>query len=577
MRFLWSDVVHHLFIAKNTVLLWRGCWKGSPLSRCLLSEKNIAYLASALTSHSSRLTQLKLYDVSIPDESAAEKLRALENDPHCQMKFYSCVPHPDDPSKWRLSLICRVLEDSEVTTPSAFHQQQSQEMEHYSCDPDGPCKRWLLLSCRVLEDSEVTTPSAHPQQQSQEVSDDNFLKENQAADTLATASSSHSSDATVMYLTNSSQQHTGAQLPSVSGGCVYTVSSAAGSHECSESGLRWLCAGPVTLQYRISKEELFSAQLQMLEYRPAVPLMEIKLLSGELEEVYLPHSLCLGGSDPAKLGDAVRALHGDNSSISLETCELRRFHGRLSARHFSLWQFVVWLGFPVRDHCEVLVYKHKPQPLVLHIYVLPLRSSAKQGKQEKYERSQAILKLPDTISLLMGSTLQLCTSCPSVVSSEVPFTCYTAHASFEVHVEELPKEFDMELQSTKENKPIWKVTMWQDTDYPETLQHTDSQSRVKKSQTDMTEQQQMEVAKLMGGEWKQVGILYLGLSIQELDKIQESERDATMQRFRMLSQWMRQHKGKAGISELHRCLNQHDVPNGVRDCLESMLKGTSGK
>ncbi|XP_063049515.1 NACHT, LRR and PYD domains-containing protein 1 homolog [Engraulis encrasicolus] len=253
-----------------------------------------------------------------------------------------------------------------------------------------------------------------------------------------------------------------------SGECVYTVSSTAGSYECSQSGLRWSCAGPVTLQYRISKDELFWAQLQMLGYRPAGPLMEIKLLSGELEEVHLPHSLCLGGSDPVLLGDAVRALHGDDNGVSLETCELSRFHGRLSAQQFSLWQLVVWLGFPVRDHYEVQIYRHNPQPLILHIHLLPLHSSAKQELQKQYQDRGApnIIKPHPNISVLMGSTLELHTSCPSKVTPpEVTLTCSTDNPSFEVCVEEPPERFNMELHSAEENRTVWDIVMRKGVDY----------------------------------------------------------------------------------------------------------------
>ncbi|KAL2096454.1 hypothetical protein ACEWY4_008602 [Coilia grayii] len=53
------------------------------LQYCPLTEKSCSYLASVLTSHSSSLTQLEL-DVPIREDSAAEKLCALQKDPHYQ-------------------------------------------------------------------------------------------------------------------------------------------------------------------------------------------------------------------------------------------------------------------------------------------------------------------------------------------------------------------------------------------------------------------------------------------------------------------------------------------------------------
>ncbi|KAL2095806.1 hypothetical protein ACEWY4_007954 [Coilia grayii] len=53
------------------------------LYKCPLTEKSCSYLASVLTSHSSSLTQLQLI-VYITEDSAAEKLCALQKDPHYQ-------------------------------------------------------------------------------------------------------------------------------------------------------------------------------------------------------------------------------------------------------------------------------------------------------------------------------------------------------------------------------------------------------------------------------------------------------------------------------------------------------------
>src|SRR4029434_2769557 len=42
---------------------------------------------------------------------------------------------------------------------------------------------------------------------------------------------------------------------------TYSLSSPAGRHECSESGLRWSCAGPVTLQYRFTDWHVYAEEL----------------------------------------------------------------------------------------------------------------------------------------------------------------------------------------------------------------------------------------------------------------------------------------------------------------------------
>ncbi|XP_062382100.1 nuclear GTPase SLIP-GC-like isoform X2 [Sardina pilchardus] len=206
------------------------------------------------------------------------------------------------------------------------------------------------------------------------VDDGIFLKESPAA-AAASASSSHS-DAADLHLRDKVQQDPGAQLlsldthtedhhidapqrscescaevpdsshwdlvkPEVSteeSVSTYSLRSDKGSYECPESGLRWTCAGPVTLQYRSIDWHVLADELVHLQLRPAGPLMDIRLMSGELEEIHLPHFLCLGSSEASEVCDAVRVLHKRESGVCVEVCELTRHHARLVHPSFS------WLG-----------------------------------------------------------------------------------------------------------------------------------------------------------------------------------------------------------------------------------------
>ncbi|KAG5263100.1 hypothetical protein AALO_G00282580 [Alosa alosa] len=220
-----------------------------------------------------------------------------------------------------------------------------------------------------------------------------FLKESTAA-AAASASSSHS-DAAELHLRDKVQQDPGAQLlsldthteehlidapqrscescaevpdsshwvllkPEVSTDesvSTYSLSSPAGRYECSESGLRWTCDGPVTLQYCFMDWHVFAEELAHMQSRPAGPLMDIRVMSGELEEIHLPHFLCLGGFE-ASVGDAVRVLHGRESGVCVEVCELTRHHARLLHPSFSLLGLVYYLKdlFSSKVHCELLLF-----------------------------------------------------------------------------------------------------------------------------------------------------------------------------------------------------------------------------
>ncbi|XP_062374833.1 uncharacterized protein LOC134063064 isoform X5 [Sardina pilchardus] len=264
--------------------------------------------------------------------------------------------------------------------------------------------------------------------------------------------------------------------PSISmetGVSVYCLSSPAGSYECRVSGLRWVCAAEVTLQYHFCTEEQFSAQLELLQYRPISPLMDIKVLSGELEEVHLPHSLCLGLglSDHSKIRDAVRVLHGDDSGVTLEMCELMPFHARIVRPCFSLKEVLVSLGVPVKTHCEVLIYQSYAGPLILNTFVVPKESTAKKAIEEEWKNlGIRIKKSPPNQSFWINSNFQLATSCPSkILPEEISLTYNTSPAYFEVCIRGPDDEFEMELKVAEEDRLIWTAAIRKGADYKQTM------------------------------------------------------------------------------------------------------------
>ena len=252
---------------------------------------------------------------------------------------------------------------------------------------------------------------------------------------------------------------------------VYNLSSQAGSYECTVSGLRWVCGGEVTLQYHFSTEELFSVQLEMLQYRPISPLMDIKVLSGELDEIHLPHSLCVGVSEYFRLSDAVRVLHGDDSGVSLETCELMRFHAKLVKPSFSMKEVLVNLGVPVKTHCEVLIYQSWATPLILKTFVVPSASTAMKAIEEKWKSlGIKIEKSPPNKSFWINSNFQLSTSCLSrIIPEEISLTYNTSPAYFEVRIKKPDEEFEMELMVAEEVRPIWRADFQKGVDYKTTM------------------------------------------------------------------------------------------------------------
>ncbi|KAM7366467.1 hypothetical protein PAMP_015905 [Pampus punctatissimus] len=78
------------------------------------------------------------------------------------------------------------------------------------------------------------------------------------------------------------------------GSSTYRLKSGAGRFRCSVSGLRWVCKTKVSFTYQFRSWEEHRRKLDMVYYKPGGPLMDITVTDGELDEVHLPHWICIG-------------------------------------------------------------------------------------------------------------------------------------------------------------------------------------------------------------------------------------------------------------------------------------------
>ena len=242
---------------------------------------------------------------------------------------------------------------------------------------------------------------------------------------------------------------------------TYSLSSPAGSYECSESGLRWSCAGPVTLQYRFTDWHVYAEELAHMQSRPAGPLMDISLMSGELEEIHLPHFLCLGGCE-ASVRDAVRVLHGRDSGVCVEVCELTRHHARLLHPSFSLlglvYMYMMELFSP-KVHCELLLFCTHATPLTLHAYLVPKDPAHIQDIHEVEKPDGVRIRKPGAVGpLQLEASVHVRTSCRSEILPEMMNLWPLSTANFcEVYMEQPEEGFDMEVISSQHTEPIWRA------------------------------------------------------------------------------------------------------------------------
>ncbi|XP_055770298.1 NACHT, LRR and PYD domains-containing protein 1 homolog [Salvelinus fontinalis] len=157
-----------------------------------------------------------------------------------------------------------------------------------------------------------------------------------------------------------------------------------GSYECTVSGLRWLCERDVILKYHFRNWEPYSQLLKDKQYTQGGPLLDITMELGELEEVHLPHFVCLG-TNPS-LRNEMKILHVEEHGVSFEEVhEVTRFHAKILHPKFSVISLILrLLSWNIDVHCDVVLYLAvKRSTVISRLYLLLRNSSQKEAVRER--------------------------------------------------------------------------------------------------------------------------------------------------------------------------------------------------
>ncbi|KAM9400924.1 sterile alpha motif domain-containing protein 9-like [Salvelinus alpinus] len=235
-----------------------------------------------------------------------------------------------------------------------------------------------------------------------------------------------------------------------------------GRYECRVSGLRWVCKDHVNLKYQFSSWEPHRAMMKSLGYEQGGPLLDVTIVAGKLEEVHLPHFACFG--DDPSFKEKVRVLHVEDCGVSVEQVdEVTRFHVKILHPTFSPKGVLVRSGFPVKAHCDLLLYQAKTAFLTLHAYLVPCDSSVEQAmkKKEQSYGYRSIRKPQPVKSLRMKDWFSLTTSPSAEVKPPNMKLRYdnTTPNFFEVFIEDADVDFGMKLISDVEGEIVWDHTI----------------------------------------------------------------------------------------------------------------------
>ncbi|XP_029603873.1 protein NLRC3-like [Salmo trutta] len=236
-----------------------------------------------------------------------------------------------------------------------------------------------------------------------------------------------------------------------------------GSYECTVSGLRWLCERDVILKYHFRNWEPYSQLLKDMQYTQGGPLLDITMELGELEEVHLPHCVCLG-TNPS-LRNKMKILHVEEHGVSLEEVhEVTRFHAKILHPKFSAISVILSYIFSwnVDVHCELMLYLTvKRETLISRLYLFPSNPGQIQAVEQQESKFQGSKRFPNTRpeqSFKLNSSFRLNIPCStSITPPRIHLIHRDTTPSFFKVVMEITG-IEMELIGDDE-RTVWKETL----------------------------------------------------------------------------------------------------------------------
>ncbi|XP_056235668.1 NACHT, LRR and PYD domains-containing protein 1 homolog [Seriola aureovittata] len=250
---------------------------------------------------------------------------------------------------------------------------------------------------------------------------------------------------------------------------TYSLQSEAGRFECSVSALRWVCKETVSLEYQFVSWEEHMERMKSMQYKPAGPLMNITVNAGKLDEVYLPHWICI--DDNPTIINKFAALHMDDCGDVVEkVSEVTSSHVKLSEPVFSPRAALVKAGFRVKTKSYVLIYYKPNTPVLkLHVYVIP-KDPALQKTVDKTEISDRYEKIrkphPDKyLKMKQGYILTADINTADISPEELTLRHESDPNFYEVFIKNPDRDFYLTLSQSSTKQQVWSHKIQKD-DYP---------------------------------------------------------------------------------------------------------------
>uniref|UniRef100_A0A3B3YS90 FIIND domain-containing protein n=1 Tax=Poecilia mexicana TaxID=48701 RepID=A0A3B3YS90_9TELE len=271
---------------------------------------------------------------------------------------------------------------------------------------------------------------------------------------------------------------------------TYSLQSGSGCFECSVSTLRWVCKEPISFRYHFGSWEEHYERITLMDYLPAGPVLDISILAGTMEEVYLPHWIGTESTSP----DMFAVLHVDACGDSIEkVSDVTSSYVKLLQPTFSPKApiFLKKLGISVKVRSDVLIFKTIKEYLTLHVYLVPHCLKKKVCEEESGHSSKIISKPGKQESLETLDSFNLTTDADNAeIEPETLCLAYDTGTYFEVCIRNADSDFNLTL--TAENKSNDGVAIWK-----RKIRRGDYKSNIDNSQAMAEEAESAPVVQLL--------------------------------------------------------------------------------
>ncbi|XP_029311268.1 uncharacterized protein LOC115024031 [Cottoperca gobio] len=263
---------------------------------------------------------------------------------------------------------------------------------------------------------------------------------------------------------------------------TYSLQSQAGNYECSVSALRWVCKEEVSFKYKFSSWDEHMKRPICTDYMPAGPLMDITVTAGKMEEVHLPHWICVDQNSTVL--DKFAVLHADTFDVLEKVPEVKSSHIKFLQPTFPSRGVMIRKELGLPFYYDVLIYKTNKEFLTLDVYLVPRDSALQQDVEQKQKSCGSILILkpgPDK-SVQLGDHFSLTTdkTDANIQPSTRELRC-DGRNYFEVFIRDADSDFTLRLQS--EQNTVWTCTIHKGDYQSQTTDHNEGQHCVDRHRT----------------------------------------------------------------------------------------------